>query len=668
MGRLRRQTLLWLGGLAWGLAALAFPQEGALPVREKLREPRLLGTPIQNASLVSYRLCPGYGRQGHTLLCWTTSAESGGHFCALDLHTDELDIKPLHHLEAYPIVPASDGAIYVGSTTGEIWRYRAEGSVWEVAGRPWDLSRYGVHHVRAMCEGRDGWLYCGSCYGERARVNKKTGEVQPLPDIPEKGNWYVSAVVPLPDGRIAFGLGHVARIYIYDPAQNKDVAQWAPESWKADGFIIAAAVGPNILYAKHFPSGRRGAFDLQTGAFLGEAPWPPDIAYPVWSRWRHNSAYGSVLDFYLLPASDAIATSDGRRVYLWHPKEGAHTLRLADFQPPAELALEMKYAVTADLQVLEYDEKRLQVRREKTYEQPRVERGLFGLGVGPDGCIYGGAFQSMHLFRYNPHTGELRDLGNHNPGWSGEIYSFCVRGKELVCASYTNGALVLYNPFRPWRCDYVKQINPRFVGCLGQYTYRPVACLAASDGRIWAVGPAGWGSTGGGVSWLDPETKKTGSTRLATVPFALAELQPGLLLICDAVALRWWDAARNQQIAEAPWPQSYAGAAVLLEAQPRRLLAYTEGKKLYFVRLLRPGRMLLQASLPMPVEASRLLWDGRRIIAGGPGGVAEYDPAAQVWTKLARLGPLSPFAFVATETDIYFTRGAQLFRLPRREP
>lgn len=75
-----------------------------------------------------------------------------------------------------------------------------------------------------------------------------------------------------------------------------------------------------------FSSGRRGAFEITTGEFLGEAPWPPDVASPIWSRWRHKSAYGSVLDFYFLPASDIIATSDGRRVYLWHPEEGARSV------------------------------------------------------------------------------------------------------------------------------------------------------------------------------------------------------------------------------------------------------------------------------------------------------------------------------------------------------
>ncbi len=120
--------------------------------------PRVLGVPIQDANLISYRLCPGYGRGGADLLCWTTTAESGGHFCALDLATGQLDVRAFHHREAYPIIPASDGCIYTGSTAGEVWRYRALGGSWTIVARVWPVSAGpdAVSHIRVLAEGRDG--------------------------------------------------------------------------------------------------------------------------------------------------------------------------------------------------------------------------------------------------------------------------------------------------------------------------------------------------------------------------------------------------------------------------------------------------------------------------------------------------------------------------------
>ena len=210
----------------------------AVPMLTKPSEPRVLGLPITDANLISYRVCAGYGPGGHDLLCWVTTAESGAHFCALDLTTQQLDIKPLHHREGYPITPAADGAIYVGSTSGEIWCYRATGSSWKVLAQPWSTSAtLDAHHIRVLAAGRDGWLYAGSCFGERARVNERTGEVQPLPALAEKGNWYVSAAVPLPDGRI--GLVYVDRTGT--PAIKLRASADGGRTWPERGELVLSA-------------------------------------------------------------------------------------------------------------------------------------------------------------------------------------------------------------------------------------------------------------------------------------------------------------------------------------------------------------------------------------------------------------------------------------------
>jgi hypothetical protein len=146
--------------------------------------------------------------------------------------------------------------VYVGSTSGEVMRWDPRVRSWGALGKPlFAVPGRGVNHVRALCEGPGRWLYAGSCTGERARIHLETAEVQRLPKPAEKGNWYVSAVAALPDGRIAFGFGHVARILVYDPATGKDIGQWLPQGWTEDGFCINLLVGRSVLYASHFPSG-----------------------------------------------------------------------------------------------------------------------------------------------------------------------------------------------------------------------------------------------------------------------------------------------------------------------------------------------------------------------------------------------------------------------------
>lgn len=642
------------------------PPARVRPVRAmtaSLPSPRVLGVPIQDANLISSRLCAGYGRDGTDLLCWTTTAESGGHFCALDLTTGQLDVRAFHHREAYPITPARDGCIYTGSTAGEVWRYHAARGWWEVVATLWPVAATegAVSHIRVLAEGRDGWLYAGNCHGQRARVHPATGEVQPLPFIAEKGDWYVCSAAPLPDGRIAFGFGHVARVLIYDPALGRDIADWTPAHWRPDGFIITMTVGATVLYANHYPSGRRGAFDLATGKFLGEAPWPVMQHHPKWSHWDHSSGCGNGYDYYVLPGTDTIAACAGATVHLWHPRAGARTQPLAEFQPAATLAREMQFGVTTDLRVLEYSRHRTQVAAQRTLPQPRVERGLFSLGLGPDGCIYGGAFQSMHLFRFDPRTGELRDLGDHHPGWSGEIYSLCARGRELVCCSYIDGAVVLYDPTQPWACDHQQRINPRFVGCLGKFTYRPFACTTDHRGRVWAAGYATWGLKGGGVTWLDPDTGATGTTPLPGAPYFIAELTPGLLLVADETTLHWWDAATNTACATQQWATAPVHDVALLA--PDRL-AFVTDTHLHFATLAAPGRLDLGATHALPFATTRLLWSHGRLVAGGA-GIAEFDPATGTWTHLSVTGPSPRYAFAATRDAVFFTAGPRLLSVPR---
>ena len=438
---------------------------------------RDLGIPVTSANLISYRAARGWGHDGGDLLCWVTTAESGGHFSAMDLGSGSVLTYPLNHLEGYPIVFGSDRRVYVGSTSGEVMRWDPRARSWGAVGKPlFAVPGRGVNHVRALCEGPGRWLYAGSCTGERARIHMDTAEVQKLPEPAEKGYWYVSAVAALPDGRIAFGFGHVARLLVYDPAKGKDTGQWLPQGWTEDGFCVNLLMGRSVLYASHSPSGRQAAFDTATGRFLGKVPWPDAVSGQQWSKWIHSSGYGSAIDFYLLPGTDTVVNCDGGRVYQFDPTRPdlPASVPTAEFVPPPELELELRWSVTTDCRVLEYDARRLHVVRSLTPAQPTVARGLHGLGTGPDGKVYGGAFQSTMLFCHDPATGRTTLLGDHHPGWSGETYSFTVRGQELICASYTNGAIVAYDPAKPWECEVGRMINPRRIGFLGQRVYRPL--------------------------------------------------------------------------------------------------------------------------------------------------------------------------------------------------
>jgi len=647
---------IWFCGLVMGGVTLFAAEHQPLKVIA-----RVIGQPIQTANTISYIIAPGYGRDGQDLLCWVTTAESGAHFFSLDLTTRKVTVKPLNHLEGYPIVPASDGNIYVGSTTGQIMRFNPHTDEWGALAQVFSNPERKVHHVRAMDEGRDGWLYAGSCYGERARVNRQTGAVENLPPIPENGKWYVSSVKALPDGRIAFGLGHVARLFIYDPVAGKDVAQWVPADWKPDGFIFDVLVGETVLFSTHFPRGRRGAVDMATGKWLGEAPWPPMKFAEPWSVWFHSSGDGEGCDHYLLPGTDTIAACDGNKVYQWNPKQAdlPPTLSLESFQPKERLALAMKYHVDTEGQVWVYNRSRTEVMETLDLPQPPAQRRLFALGVGPDGCTYGGAYQSTALFRYNPRTDELNNLGNHNPGWSGETYSFAVQGGELLCSSYTHGALVAYDPAKPWECSIKARVNPRRLGFFGQQVYRPYSTAVSENGRVWAVGAAGWGSTGAGIAWLAPETGKSHATVLPRAPTDVLALPGNQLLVSDHDRFLWWDGTRDAQIAAAALPFPAAGAILLSSGPPPRV-AFCSGQKVAIVALPEPGKLRVEATFDAPIPAAHLAKYSRGVVVGGAKGFASVNVETGQWHHFCDSALGTRYAFVVHDDVVYFTQGASL--------
>jgi hypothetical protein len=625
-----------------------------------------LGVPVTVQNRISYKTAHCFGPAGLDLLCWTTTAESGGYFCAMNLADGKVRVHPLNHLEAYPIVYGSDGKVYTGSTSGEVFCWDPLTDRWGTLGVP--LFKYpgaSLNHVRALCEGDAGWLYAGSCNGERARVHIGSGTVEKLPAIAEKGNWYVCAVAKLPDGRIAFGCGSKARVFVYDPKLGRDVAQVLPEAWTEDGFCFNLVVGKGVVYATHFPSGRRGVIDAGTGRFIGEIPWPHDSSGHPWSKWVHSSGYGSAVDFYSVAGTDAVVSFDGREIRRFDPRANpaATSCTPAHFSPDPDLALALRYEVTADCRVLEYGPLRRTVLKELRPVLPPVERTVFALGIGPDGSIYGGAYQSTLLFRHNPATGETRLLGDHHPGWSGETFSYAVRGNELICASYTNGAVVGYDPAQPWECGQDAMKNPRFLGFLGQQVYRPLSTCVTEDGKIWSVGPAGWGSSGGGIAMCNPDRNSVETFPLSDVPHSVISLGGQRLLVCSESLLRWWDAATNSVRASSVLPFKSIDAC-RAGTGSASVMVIADSTTLLMIDVQSPGRYRIMQTVTLPFACVRVLVARDRAILGGEKGFLAVDMGSGVTSHFCRTPLGSRWAFAIDDSWVYFGSRAHLMKTP----
>ena len=111
---------------------------------------------------------------------------------------------------------------------------------------------------------------------------------------------------------------------------------------------------------------------------------------------------------------------------------------------------------------------------------------IFYIHVGPDNLIYGSSILPLHLFRYNPETGELVDLGKASSA-GGEAYSMANLEGKLYISAYTGATLSVYDPTKPYAFGNTPESTPRDLGRMDKISYRPRSTLAGPLGRVWVA-------------------------------------------------------------------------------------------------------------------------------------------------------------------------------------
>jgi streptogramin lyase len=132
--------------------------------------------------------------------------------------------------------------------------------------------------------------------------------------------------------------------------------------------------------------------------------------------------------------------------------------------------------------------------------------------TGPDGLVYGSSMLPEHLFRYNPGTGEMADLGACSTS-GGEAYTMGNLDGKLYIASYPKAMLSIYDPAKPYRFGTGEEANPREVGRPDSVAYRPRGLAAGPAGKVWIASQPDYGTWGGTLAWYDPKTNRFGSHR-----------------------------------------------------------------------------------------------------------------------------------------------------------
>ncbi|MBI2192710.1 MAG: hypothetical protein HYU36_12075 [Planctomycetes bacterium] len=130
---------------------------------------------------------------------------------------------------------------------------------------------------------------------------------------------------------------------------------------------------------------------------------------------------------------------------------------------------------------------------------------IFCVHAGPDGLIYGSSILPLHLFRYDPASGSVVDLGRCSKA-TGEAYSMANWEGKIYISSYPGAVLSVYDPARPYHFGDGPEDNPRDLGRIDEVSYRPRSTLAGPLGRVWVASVPDYGLWGGPLSWYDPAT------------------------------------------------------------------------------------------------------------------------------------------------------------------
>jgi streptogramin lyase len=160
--------------------------------------------------------------------------------------------------------------------------------------------------------------------------------------------------------------------------------------------------------------------------------------------------------------------------------------KLAEYLGYCEVVKDGRYVYGVDDQdFFLYDlQKAAYVTRTK-FAEAKDGMGLMTLCAGKDGYIYGSTYINQHMFRLDPRTSEIVDLGRV-VRMGGQVDSMCAGPDgKIYMGSYSFAVVSVYDPSKPWRPGTGADSNPREIGPIGKGQYRTRSCALGPDGNLY---------------------------------------------------------------------------------------------------------------------------------------------------------------------------------------
>ncbi len=451
-----RYRTVWLAAAIVAIIALGFPACGGRPLLRLAERPGVcdVGVPVQSVNWV--RTHVGASATGAPAV-FVTMGQTADNMFVLDVNPETgafrqyvAKVKEANYPTATLL--ARDGRLYVGGAyAGHLLRYDPKKEVFE------DLGAINPEKATFPCgidEDAEGRIWIGS-YGaaDLTSFDPITGEFtrRGRMDDVDMYNYPIVNTDGMVCNRIMMTRPHCV---VFDPKTG-----------------VKKTVGPVTEKGKD-------TFDLVKGG--------PDGAVYI------RSSLGN----FLVKGFDAVRV-DSIPAYAAKPQPLTAGFADSGQQLYRKLQVTRAGASGKDGRVFDLD-----------YKAAGSE--LFLVHRGPDGNIYGSSMLPLHLFRYEPASGAVTDMGKCSSA-GGEAYSMANLDGKMYIASYPGATVSIYDPSKPYRYGTTVSDNPRDIGRIDNISYRPRSALAGPLGRVWFASVPDYGMWGGPLSWYDPATDKKGS-------------------------------------------------------------------------------------------------------------------------------------------------------------
>ncbi len=313
---------------------------------------------------------------------------------------------------------------------------------------------------------------------------------------------------------------------------------------------------------------------------------------------------------------------------------------------------------------------------------------IFYIHVGPDDHIYGSSILPLHLFRYDPGTGELVDLGKASSA-GGEAYSMANLDGKIYISAYTGATLSVFDPAKPYAFGNTPESNPRDLGRMDKISYRPRSTLTGPLGRVWVASIPDYGMWGGPLSWYDPATgeKKAYYDIVGEAScYTLAYLpQTDLIAVGTTIqggsgttpkvkqaVLFLWDYKAESKVWEGTMDRPVEAFNALLALPDGKLLGTVTGGQKPEVFLFNPASKAFEKRADLPAGAPRDLG-----LTLGPDGkvygftrscLYRLDPASLDIAEILKVEDEFEIAGPILGNDIYYAKGPALKSVTLFEP